>query len=122
MSATTGTAGVSARSGLDRVLADITAEREAQHAAWGAQHHLSDGTGPQWRSSADTARRACERAAATGRLTWRYILLEEVAEALAEDDPALLRGELVQVGAVVAQWLQAIDHRSTPTPAEGTPA
>jgi len=80
-------------------------------------------TGPQWRDRADAARRACERAAASGRLTWRHILFEEVAEALAEDDPALLRGELVQVGAVVAQWLQAIDHRGTPaTPAEGTPA
>lgn len=114
MSATTTRAtSVPARSGLDRVLADITAEREAQHAVWGMQHHLPDGTGSQWRNRADAARRACERAAASGRLSWRHILLEEVAEALAEDDPALLRGELVQVGAVVAQWLQAIDHRGT---------
>ncbi|MGH3467454.1 MAG: hypothetical protein ACRDQF_06970 [Thermocrispum sp.] len=80
-----------AHASLDRILADITAEREAQ-------------------------------AAAAERLTWRHILLEEVAEALAEDDPARLRRELVQVVAVGAQWLQAIDNRSLPAVAEGKPA
>lgn len=111
---------VSARTGLGRVLADITAEREAQHARWGVQHHLPDGTGAAWHDAADTAREACERASATGQLTWRHILLEEVAEALAETSPALLREELVQVGAVVAQWLQAIDQRNNAT--TGSPA
>jgi hypothetical protein len=119
MSAVSSTSAVAeARAGLDRVLADITAEREAQHAVHGVQHHLPDGTGPQWAQLADNARRECEQAAAAGRLTWRHILLEEVAEALAEDDPALLRRELVQVVAVGAQWLQAIDNRSLPAVAE----
>jgi hypothetical protein len=119
MSAISSTSAVAeARAGLDRVLADITAEREAQHAVHGVQHHLPDGTGPQWAQLADNTRRECEQAAAAGRLTWRHILLEEVAEALAEDDPALLRRELVQVVAVGAQWLQAIDNRSLPAVAE----
>ncbi|MGH3938236.1 MAG: hypothetical protein ACRDTG_06315 [Pseudonocardiaceae bacterium] len=103
-----------AHTGLDRVLADITAEREAQHAVHGVQHHLPDGTGPQWTQLADQARRECEQAAAAGRLSWRHILLEEVAEALAENDPTRLRHELVQVVAVGAQWLQAIDNRGLP--------
>jgi hypothetical protein len=104
--------------GLDRVLADLTAEREAQHAVHGVQHHLPDGTDPQWAQLADNARRECEQAAAAGRLTWRHILLDEVAEALAEDDPDRLRRELVKVVAVGAQWLQAIDNRSLSAVAE----
>lgn len=108
-----------AHAGLDRVLADITAEREAQHAVHGVQHHLPDGTGPQWARLADNARRECEQDAAAGRLTWRHVLLEEVAEALAESDPTRLRRELVQVVAVGAQWLQAIDNRSVPAAPEG---
>ncbi|MGH3614342.1 MAG: hypothetical protein ACRDRK_17495 [Pseudonocardia sp.] len=108
-----------AHDGLDRVLADITAEREAQHAVHGVQHHLPDGTGPYWAPLADNARRECEQAGAAGRLTWRQILLEEVAEALAEHDPDRLRRELVQVVAVGAQWLQAIDNRGLPAVAEG---
>lgn len=107
-------AATSAHTGLDRVLADVTVEREAQHDTWGIQQ-LPDGTGPRWATVADDARRECERAAAAGELTWRHVLVEEVAEALAEDDPARLRAELVQVAAVAVQWLQAVDRQ-----AEGT--
>lgn len=109
-------------SGLDRVLGDITAEREAQHAAWGTQHHMVDGTGPQWTSLAQTARQECDQASETGQLSWRHVLVEEVAEALAEHDPAELRRELVQVAAVAVQWIQAIDHRDTPPAHEGKTA
>lgn len=101
-----------AHAGLDRVLADITTEREAQHTIWGVQHHMPDGTGPQWTSLAETARGECEHASEAARLSWRHVLVEEVAEALAENDPARLRHELVQVAAVAVQWIQAIDHRT----------
>lgn len=43
---------------------------------------------------------------------WDGILLEEVWEALAEADPAKLRTELIQVAAVAAAWIQAIDRRA----------
>jgi hypothetical protein len=102
---------IDAHTGLARVLADVTAEREAQHAVHGVQHHLADGTGAEWRAFAEHMRTECERAAAEGRMTWRHILLEEVAEALAEDEPHRIRGELVQTAAVAVQWLQAIDQR-----------
>jgi hypothetical protein len=36
-----------------------------------------------------------------------------VAEALAEDDPTLLRAELIQVAAVAVAWVEAIDRRTT---------
>ncbi|HYF53037.1 MAG TPA: hypothetical protein VEA41_02135 [Salinarimonas sp.] len=44
-------------------------------------------------------------------MTYSQILAEEVAEALAESDPMLLRAELVQVAAVAVQWVEAIDRR-----------
>lgn len=83
------------------------------------QHHVPDGTGPQWASLADQARQECEQAGETGGLSWRHVLFEEVAEALAEADPAKLRRGLVQVAAVAVQWIQAIDHRSTSAAQEG---
>ena len=106
-----------AHASLDRVLADITAEWEAQHAIWGFQQ-MPDGTGPQRTSLADSARCECEHAGETGRLSWRHVLVEEVAEALAEDEPTRLRRELVQVAAVAVQWIQAIDHRNAPAAGE----
>ncbi|WPM94355.1 hypothetical protein VG1_CDS0031 [Arthrobacter phage Cupello] len=45
-------------------------------------------------------------------ITGPNILLEEVFEATAEEDPATLRKELVQVAAVTAQWIEAIDRRA----------
>lgn len=43
--------------------------------------------------------------------TWWLILREEVFEAAAEDDPAKLRAELVQVAAVALKMIDALDHR-----------
>lgn len=97
-----------------RVLLGIHAERTTQNARWGEQNH-PDGTGPT-----DDARRAAldakvrtDRAAQQGSVTWRHILIEEVCEAFAEDDPVLLRAELIQVAAVAAAWAEAIDRRIT---------
>jgi hypothetical protein len=101
------------------VLAEVLRERAAQDAKWGEQNH-PDGTGPllPWplsqlraETARDMIRDAVDDDARTGRSTWRLILLEEVAEALAEDDPAALRRELVQVAAIATQWAEAIDRR-----------
>ncbi|WP_344865700.1 hypothetical protein [Planomonospora alba] len=95
---------------LARVLGEIGAERAAQDARWGIQD-VPDGTGPQGAAAAERAKGETAAAAADGTLTWRHILVEEVLEALAEDDPGALRAELVQVAAVAAKWIQAIDRR-----------
>lgn len=42
---------------------------------------------------------------------WTGIFLEEVFEALAEEDPEELRKELIQAAAVALQWVEAIDRR-----------
>ncbi|MDP3208119.1 MAG: hypothetical protein Q8M65_03130 [Rhodoglobus sp.] len=53
-----------------------------------------------------------DRASYDGSVTWWHILREEVFEASAEDDPMGLRAELVQVGAVVLKWIEALDRSS----------
>jgi hypothetical protein len=108
------------RPALAAVLAAVAAERARQDAQWGEQNH-PDGTGARTASwgalvhaetAATDARLRCQRAAKVGDLTWRHILNEEVAEAFAEGDPAKLRAELVQVAAVAAAWIEAIDRRA----------
>lgn len=119
---------------------DIRAERARQDAKWGEQNH-PDGTGPlvvalydaaslapnpeggtlnsftlaraAWLAQAFT--HATNVKAREGGVTWRDILLEEVFEAMAEDDEEELRRELIQVAAVASQWAEAIDRR-TPQP------
>jgi hypothetical protein len=92
-------------------LADIADERERQDERWGEQNH-ADGTGGKYDVIlAGAARRACQYEAGAGHPTWRSILFEEVAEAIAETDPAALRAELVQVAAVAAAWIEGIDRR-----------
>ena len=46
----------------------------------------------------------------SGAHSWDAILLEEVFEALVESDPARRRTELVQVAAVAAAEIEAIDR------------
>lgn len=91
---------------------EIDAERRRQITKFGDQLDLPDGTGRIGdRNTADYYRDACQRAADSGVLTDRDVLLEEVYEAMAESDPALLRAELIQVAAVCAKWIYKIDHR-----------
>ena len=94
---------------LDRV--DI--ERFRQDQKWGEQNH-PDGTGgcsqQYW---AGVARRDCDRAFAEGRGTYRHILEEEVAEALAESDPEKLKAELIQVAAVAVAWVEKLIREET---------
>ena len=105
----------------EQILAEIAIERASQDATWGEQNH-PNGTGPavvwaDWETQpaihvSDYARLRCQRAFAEGNGTWLHILLEEIAEAFAENDPARLRAEMIQVAAVAAAWVEAIDRRS----------
>lgn len=119
------------------VLAEVAAARLRQTAKHGDQAHLPDGTGPQstplqgivydgpvtpqngcrkyaW-GLALLAKESTDRrsqSAGDGTVTFADILLEEVFEAMAEDDQQRLRTELVQAAAVCVQWVEAIDRRS----------
>ncbi len=107
------------------ILIEIDSERDRQDEKWGEQNH-PDGTGINWMDqitpafgwsenpsehTANLAKRSTNRAAKNGKLTFLQILLEEVAEAFAETDTKKLRTELIQVAAVAAQWVEAIDRR-----------
>lgn len=78
---------------------------------------------------ADTAKDLTNQAAEEGNVTYRDILLEEVFEAMAEEDAAKLRVELVQTAAVAVAWVEKIDRdlhaleasRTTPTLKEPHP-
>ncbi|RKS74247.1 putative house-cleaning noncanonical NTP pyrophosphatase (MazG superfamily) [Actinomadura pelletieri DSM 43383] len=95
---------------MERVLADVAAERQAQDRMWGLQD-FPDGSGPEFTERAEGAKRECAAAATRGELTWRHVLTEEFYEALAESDPEALRTELVQTAAVAVKWIQSLDLR-----------
>lgn len=93
------------------IIAEVQAERERQDARWGEQNHR-DGTGSLTQVlEADKARDACQAAFARGDGTWMHVLIEEVFEAFAEEEPSKVRAELVQVAAVAVAWIAAIDRR-----------
>ncbi len=104
-------------------MTDVVAERGRQEEKWGQQNHR-DGTGarvevvPLWDAVdfAEWAKHDTDSNARAGGVTWRHILLEEVAEAFAESDPDLLRAELAQVAAVAVRWMEAIDRRREEPP------
>lgn len=96
----------------ETVLVDIHDERERQDAKWGVarQDHLKNGTGGEYRASARLYQKLCDLATARGHVTFSDILLEEVYEALAEEDPTALRKELIQVAAVCVKWVEKLDR------------
>jgi len=111
------------------VIEEVASERGRQDIKWGEQNH-PNGTGPNTTPVAEIvrgkrnmivnrhfafglalqAKSATDRHAKDGTVTYADILLEEVFEALAEEDTAKLRTELVQVAAVAVQWVEAIDR------------
>ena len=114
---------------MDRVFAEIAAERARQDAKWGIQDHPDDRPGSWWNGQSNVAamdrrcgefgiptetlaKSACDHQFAWGQGAWPDILVEEVSEAIAAaHDVAALRIELVQVAAVAVQWIEAIDRR-----------
>lgn len=104
---------------VGKVLTEIVEERKRQLAKWGEQDHPSTNGSDHivafWRTAPQLRpffQRRADEAAARGDLTWADILLEEVFEALAEDDVKPLRAELVQVAAVVVAWIENLDRRA----------
>lgn len=94
------------------ICTEIADERVRQDEKWGEQNH-PDGTSVDLENVARGMRAKCQSNADRGVLTFRDILEEELWEAYAEEDPALLRAELVQCAAVLVNWIGAIDRRKT---------
>lgn len=104
-----------------RILNEITDERRRQEEKWGQQNH-ADGTGPgelflgrethdgTFIDIRDTAIRITDERTEEEELTYADIFLEEVFEALSENDQDRLREELVQCAAVAVKWIEKIDR------------
>lgn len=97
---------------IAEIAVEVAMERFRQDARWGEQNH-PDGTGLHHYSAwaAEDAKIECEAARMAGRMTWRHILAEEVAEAFAECDEEKLIAELVQVAAVAQAWVESVRRR-----------
>lgn len=100
-------------SAMRAVLAEVGGERTRQHDRFGEQN-LPDGTASCALNSEAVlrARALCQDRSADGTLAYVDLLREEVAEAVRETDPRLIRAELIQVAAVAVQWVEAIDRRA----------
>lgn len=83
-----------------------------KHGHYHQSHHIPDGTGNEsiWKLTEQLKGLVKTK---TGRetLTMAEILLEEVAEAMAEPDRFKLREELIQVATVALAWVARIDNR-----------
>ena len=95
-----------------RVLNEIEDERDRQNEKWGEQNHPDGTSSEMWSPNAKLWKFRCDKAALAGSVTWKHILLEEVFEAISEEEPARIREELIQVAAVAAAWVEAIDRRA----------
>lgn len=104
------------------VLVEVTHELINQDDKWGEQNH-PNGTGPMylfWPAVAsksftygplaEKAKQSTDNAATHGGLNYADIFVEEVFEALAEEDPQKLRAELIQCAAVAVAWVEKIDR------------
>lgn len=98
-----------------RALSDVAAERMAQNAKWGPQHHLDGTSTIRYHILRDEAIAQCDWESSwfLDGSTWRSILKEETFEAFAEEDQVKLRAELVQAAAVAVAWIEDIDSRET---------
>lgn len=111
-------------SALAPIFDELLEERRRQDAKWGEQNHPSvpqTATGYVYRAdevcgalripSEGFAKKVCAFRVATGTLSWSDIALEELAEAVSAPTEGMRRDELVQLGAVIVAWIQAIDRR-----------
>ena len=92
------------------VLSDVIAERKQQDQRYPNQQ-LPNGTNPSYYlQMADMQKDRVDLLARRRELTWADILTEEFYEALAEEDTARLRVELIQVAAVAVRWVEDLDR------------
>lgn len=96
------------------IVDEIALERENHLAKWGVQDHppyLGEQDRRTYAKLADYYKQIWKARKQLDSMAWDVILLEEVYEALSESDDLLRREELIQVAAVAAAEIEAIDRR-----------
>lgn len=106
---------------VNNILGEIFEEAERQYEKWGQQDHpmvsKEDPTGIYLLGRTYRfLELAAKQRAAQGERSWALIHLEEVFEALAEQDPGKARVEWMQVAAVAVQVIAAIDRGAGDAP------
>jgi len=93
-----------------RGLDEVVGERARQCALWGEDRVLPGGnSSEEYGEAMKVFQEECDDSAVYGDVSWADVLLEEVYEALAEDDLAKLQVELVQVAAVALAWWEQLE-------------
>lgn len=106
-----------------RIFVELYEEILKQDSKWGQQNHpsvdpllLERGAlrmSEEYEIPSETrAKQMCETTAISGTVTWGHIALEEFAECICAQSDQDRRKELVQLAAVVVQWITCIDRRS----------
>lgn len=107
---------------LEQVLGEIAAERAAQDVKWGQQNHpvlFHSKSRPAYKTGAEAwkiinaervGKRNAEGAPSDRNAGWDGIVLEEVYEAFAEQDPTRIRQEAVQAAATLVAMIECIDR------------
>lgn len=97
-------------------LADVRAERVRQTAEFDVQRR-EDGTGgPVMQHKAEEAQACADWLAENGGVDRRSLLLAQVYDAVAEDEPGGVRAGLVKTAALCAAWVEDIDARTAGAP------
>lgn len=105
---------------LGKILSEVILERKAQDEKWGTQNHIFRGgedvlfndISTSYRERRNYWRGVTDRRAALDQDRWDSIILEEVFEALAEENEQKARVELVQSAAVIISAIECIDRRA----------
>lgn len=100
------------------VLDDVRRERQTQDDRHGWPKGIPEGLDGVTRRYGEEVELWARRQMAYGT-TWATILLEEVGEALREEDPYRRREELIQVAALAAAWVEELDLQLGPRQAVG---
>lgn len=99
-----------------KVLLEVEAERKAQDERWGEQNHpLGGGKNPAaarevYAQKAEGWKAINDDRVEADTMGWDSIVLEEVFEALAEEDPQVAREEWVQIAAVAVAAIERIER------------
>ncbi len=112
---------------LAGIMLEVADERKRQDLKWGEQNHpsvdqvLTDRKGgctPERMAeeyelpSENRAKQMTDNAMEKGTITFAHIAVEELVEAVCSENDTKRRVELVQLGAVILQWIEAIDRKA----------
>ena len=89
---------------------EIKVERDRAEVKFPDQHLPNGTSNDMWGGIETAAKVVTDSRHKHGGLTWLHVLYEEVCEAFAEEDPAKLRAELVQVAAMSVRWIEDLDR------------